>query len=111
MGKILAALKTHLADVIKQQDAHFVAGDERVVVAVGACHAHAVGIRIGCKQKIGPNFLAQLDALLHRLANLRIGIRAGGEVAVRIALLGNDGDVGHANARKDLGDRDQTGAV
>ena len=58
MGKILAALKTHLADVIKQQDTHFVAGDERVVVAVGACHAHAVGIRIGCKQKIGLDFLA-----------------------------------------------------
>ena len=42
--------------------------------------------------------LAKLDALLHRLANLRVGIRAGGEIAVGVALLGDDSNVGDACA-------------
>ena len=110
-GKVLAALETHLADVIEQQDAHLVTRNKRVVVTVSACHAHTVGIRVSCEQKVGLDLLAQFDALLHGLANLRIGIRAGGEVAIRVALLGNDGDVGHAHALENLGNRNQAGTV
>lgn len=83
VGQVLPALGAHLADVVEQQNAHLVTGQQRVIVAVGASNAHAVGIRVGCEQQVGLDLLAQVDALLHGLADLGVGIRAGREVAVR----------------------------
>ena len=110
-GEVLPALDAHAADVVEQQHAHLVAGQKRVVVAVLAGHAHAVGIGVGCQQQVGVHLLAQVDAALHGLANLRVRIRAGGEVPVGLLLLGHHGDVGDARAREHGGHRDQARAV
>ena len=88
----------HLADVVEHQNAHLVAGEQGIVVAVFAGHAHAVGVGIGRQQEIGVHLLAQLDALLHSFANLGVGIGAGGEIAIGIALFGHHRHVGHADA-------------
>ena len=85
---------------------HLVTGQQRVIVAIGAGNAHAVGIRVGREQQVGLDLLAQVDALLHGL-RFGVGIRAGREVAVRVALLGNHGDVGHAHLVEDGSDRDR----
>ena len=46
-GEILATLGAHLADVVEQQDAHLVAGQQRVVVTIGTGHAHTIGVGVG----------------------------------------------------------------
>ena len=48
------------------------------------------------------DLVAQLETLLERLAELGVGIGAGGEVAIRLGLLGHDRDVGDAHAGQDL---------
>ena len=98
LGKVLVAFGSHAADVIEQQHAHLVAREQKVVLTIFHGNAHAVGVGVGREQQIGVHVLAKLDALLHRLANLRVGIRAGGEIAVGVALLGDDGNVGDACA-------------
>ena len=100
LGQVLTAFGSHAADVIEQKHAHLVAREQQVVLAVLHGNAHTVGVGVGCEQQIGMHALAKLDALLHCLADLGVGIRAGGEIAVGIALLGDDGDVGDACALK-----------
>ena len=109
--QVLAALGAHAAHVIQQQHAHLVAGQQRVVVTILAGHAHAVGIGVGGQQQVGMHLLAQVDALLHGLADLGVGIGARGEVAVGLLLLGHHGDVGDASAREHRGNGDQARAV
>ena len=57
------------------------------------------------------DLLAQLDSTLQGLTYLRVGVRAGGKVPVRVALLGNHMHVGDADARENAGHAFQTGAV
>ena len=84
----LAALAAHTSDVFEQEHAHLVAREQRVVVAVFARHAYAVGIGVGGEQQVGMHFLAQVNALLHGLADFRVGIRARGKIAIGLALPG-----------------------
>ena len=100
LGQVLTAFGSHAADVIEQQDTHFVAREQKVVLTILHGNAHAVGVGVGREQQIGMHALAKLDALLHRLANFGVGVRAGGEIAVGVTLLGDDGDVGDACALK-----------
>ena len=82
------------ADEIKQDDTHLVAGDQAIAAfAVGDGGAAAVAVRIGADQDVGLDFVAEFEALLHRLADLGVWIRAGREMAVRVLLLGHDGHV------------------
>ena len=57
------------------------------------------------------NLLAQVNALLHGLANLGVRIRAGREIAVRLLLLGNNRDIGDASALEHRRDGNEAGAV
>ena len=50
------------------------------------------------------HFLAQRDAALERLADLGVRIRAGGEIAIGLGLLGHDRDIGDAHAVEDAAD-------
>ena len=85
------------ADVIEKQNAHFVAGDQPVVVPLGNGNAHAVAVRVGAKQQIGLHLPAQGEAFFHSLPDFGIGIGAGGEVSVGMLLLGNHGDIRDAD--------------
>lgn len=110
VGQVLPALGAHLADVVEQQNAHLVTGQQRVPSpSAQATPTRSASGSVASAGRL--DLLAQVDALLHGLADLGVGIRAGREVAVRVALLGNHGDVGHTHLVEDGGDRDQTGTV
>ena len=57
------------------------------------------------------HLVAELEALLERLAELGVGIRARGEVAVGVGLLGHHGDVLDAHALEDALHTLEAGAV
>ena len=107
-----ALLNAAFADVVQQQNAHFVAGDQ-LVGAVGTLHgdANAVGIGVGGQHQVSAGLGGQLQAQLQSLEDLGVGVGAGGEVAVGVLLLGNDGDVIDADVVQDAHDGNQTGAV
>ena len=111
IGQILAAFTTHASDVIEQKHAHLVAREQRVVVAVFARHTHTVGIGIGREQQVGMHFLTQVNALLHGLANFRVGIRTRGKIAIGLALLRNYRDIGDARALEHGGHGNQARAI
>ena len=100
------------ADVVEEQDAHLVAGDE-LIGAVRALHgdADAVGVGVRGEEQVRADFLREVDAHFHGGVDLGVRVRAGGEVAVRVLLLRNDGDVGDADVLQNGGDRDEAGAV
>ena len=100
------------ADVVQQNDAHLVAGDEPVAaLAVGHGGAAAVTVRVGAQQKIRVYFVAQFQPLLHGFPDLRVRVGAGGEVAVRLFLLRHHGHMGDAQLCQQLFHAFQTGAV
>ena len=107
-----ALLDAARADVVEQQSAHLIAGDQ-LVGAVRALHGDtdAVCIGIGCQHKVCADFLGQIQALFKSSEDLGVGIRAGGEIAVGIFLLGNDGNIGNAHILQDAGDGDKSCAV
>ncbi len=111
LRQVLAALGAHAAHVIQQQHAHLVAGQKRVIVAIFAGHAHAVGVGVGGQQQVGVHLFAQVDALLHGLADFRIGVRTRGEVAVGLFLFGHHGDIRHAGALQHRGHGDEARAI
>ena len=107
-----ALFRAETAQVIQQQYAHFVAGDKTVIaLSVRAGSAHTVAVRVGTDQKVSALFTDELQPQFHCFADLRIRIRAGGEVTVRLLLFGNDGDVFHAHLVQQHPDTFQTGAV
>ena len=99
---VLAGLGLHAGQPVDEQDTHLVAGEQLVVALVRNGHAHAVGVGVGGEHEVGVDLVAQLEALLERLAELGVGVRAGREVPVGLGLLGNHGDVGDAHALEDL---------
>ena len=101
-----------LADIVEKQNAHFVSADE-LIAAVGTLHGDTDTVRIRvCRQhQIGADLLGEFHAELHRFIDLRIGIRAGGEIAVGIFLFGNDRDVIDSHVLEDTGNRNKTGSV
>ena len=89
--------KACLADEIQQQNAHFIAGKEPVLPFWAACgDAAAVAVRVSADEKIGMRFFAELQTLLHSLPDLRVRIRAGLEIPVRLCLAWNNGDISGA---------------
>ena len=107
-----ALLDAACADVVKQQNANLIAG-EQLIAAVLALDgdAHAVGIGVGGQHQIRTGLFGQLKAEAQSLKYLGVGVRAGREVAVRVLLLGHDGDVGDADVPQNMGDRHEAGAV
>ena len=107
-----ALLDAACADVVQQQSAHLVAGDQ-LIAAVRTLHgdAHAVGVGVGGQHQVCTGLGGEVEAQLQGIEDLRVGVRAGGKVAVGILLLRHDGDVGDAHIVQDVGDRHQTGAV
>ena len=100
------------ADVIQQQNAHLVAA-QQLIAAVLAAHgnAHAVGVRVGGQHQVRAALLRQLQAQAQGLEDLGVWVGAGGEVAVRVLLLGHDGHIGDAQIFQDAGHRHQAAAV
>ena len=100
------------ADVIQQQNAHFVAGDQ-LIAAVRALHsnAHAVCIGVGGQHQVSTGLGGQLQTQLQGLKDLRVGVGAGGKIAVGVLLLGHDGDIGDAHIVQHMGHGHQTGTV
>ena len=100
------------ADIIEQDDAHLVAGNQPVAaLAVRHGGAAAVAVGVGAKQQIGVDGIAQFEALLHRFADFGVRVGAGREVAVRLFLLGHDGQVGDAKLAQQLAHALKPGAV
>ena len=91
-------LNSSCADVIQKQYAHLITGNQ-LIAAVRALHGDTdtVCIRVGGKHQICLRRLGKLQTILKRLKDLRIRVRAGGEVTAGIFLLGNDGHVRNAH--------------
>ena len=100
------------ADIVQKQNTHFIAGDQ-LVASVRAAHgnADAVGIRVSGQHEISVHILCQFQPVFQSLEDLRVRIRAGGEIAIGIFLLGDNGDVGNAHIVQNFCHRDKTGAV
>ena len=112
VGHRIFRQRPHPADVIQQQHAHLVTGQQPVAaLAVRHRRAHAVAVRVGAQHQVGVNRVAQAQAGLHGLADLRVGVRAGGKIPVRLFLLGNHRDVLHPHALQQQLHRLQTAAV
>ena len=78
VGGHRALRHTGAADVIQQNDAHLIAGNQAVAaLAIRHGGAAAVAVRVGAQQQIGVNFVAQLQAFLHSFADFRVRVRAG----------------------------------
>ena len=100
------------ADVIQQQSAHLVAGDQ-LIAAVRTLHGdtHAVSVGVGGQHQVGAGLGGEVEAQLQSLEDLGVGVGAGGEVAVGVLLLRHDGDIGDAHVVQNVGDRHQTRTV
>ena len=105
-------LNTAGANVVQQQNTDFIAG-EQLIAAVLALdgNAHTVGVGIGRQHQIRAVLLRQFQTQAQCLEDLGVGVGAGGEIAVRVLLLGDNGDVGDADVLEDTGHRHQTAAV
>ncbi len=73
--------------------------------------AHAVCIRIGCDNKVRLDLLREVESQLQCLAELRVRILAGREVAIRLCLLRHDRHVLDANLLEDAGHALHAGAI
>ena len=107
-----ALLNAARADVVEQQNADLVAG-EQLIAAVLALDGDADAVRVGVggQHQVSAGLLGQLQTQAQRLEDLGVGIRAGREVAVRVLLLGHNGDVGDADVAQNMGDGHKAGAV
>ena len=104
-------LQPGAAEVIQQQYAHLIAGDEPRLAVMQDGGAYPVAVGIGGQQQIRAPLFRQLQPQLHRLQDLRVGIGAGGKVAVGLFLLRYHGDIGVAHAAQHRQHGAQAGAV
>ena len=81
-GSLLNAAR---ADVIQQQNADFVAG-KQLIAAILALNgnANAVGIGVSGQHQVCTRLFGQFQAKAQSLENFGVGVRAGGEIAVRL---------------------------
>ena len=100
------------ADVVQKEDAHLISRD-KLVGAVRTLHRDADAVRIGIRRehKIRFHLFREGKASFQSLENLRIRIRAGREIAVRIFLLGNNRHVVDPDVLQDPHDGHEAGAV
>ncbi len=108
---VLATLHCHLYEPVHHEDAHLIAGKQDVLTAVGNRGAETVGIGVGGNDQIGLDLVSKLQCQLQGLAELGVGVLAGGEVSVRILLLGHDLHVVDADLLEDAGHALHAGAV
>ena len=95
VNRHLAVLHTLAADIIQQQHTRLVAGQQLVLPClVLDSDAHTVTVGVSCQQQVSVALLGILHAQRHSLFDLRVGVRAGREVSVRLLLLFDHGDVG-----------------
>ena len=88
-------LHTLAADIIQQQHTRLVAGQQLVLPClILDSDAHTVTVGVSCQQQVSVALLGILHAQRHSLFDLRVGVRAGREVSVRLLLLFDHGDVG-----------------
>ena len=107
-----APLCPDAAQVVEEEDAHLVAGDEPVApLAVGHRCAHAVAVRVRAQEQVRLHLTAQGQTPLHGLPDLRVGVGAGGEAAIRGLLLRHHGQLCHAHLLQQLFHALQAGAV
>ena len=101
-----------VANIVQQQHTGLVSGQQLVLSClVLDGDAHAVTVGVGSQQQVGVALLGILHAQCHGFLDLRVGIRAGREFAVRLLLLLDHRDVGVAHLLQGAGHGLQTGAV
>ena len=100
------------ADIVQQQQAHLIAGQE-LIVSHGILHrnAHPVTIRVCGKKQIRVVFLCVFHAQSHGFPDFRVGIGAGGEMAIRPGLLRYHGNIGVAHFLQSPGHGLQAAAI
>ena len=98
-------------DVIGQQHADLVSGQKQIAARMRYCNAHTVAVRVGGQQQIRLVGFTQIQALLQRFPDFRIGIGAGGEVAVRQFLLLHRDDIPDTDAVENRPHAHISGAV
>lgn len=96
---------------VEQEQAYLVAGEQFVLACMRDGDADAVGVRVGRQEQVGLNPVAVLEPEFQRLAHLGVGVRAGREVAVVLALLFDGHDIGHADSLEHSGHALQADAV
>ena len=92
-------------NIVKQQAAHLVARHQGVVPPVPHGDAHPVAVGIGGQQQIRLLPFRQLERAAESLPDFGVGIRRGGEAAVRLLLLRHHSNGGNADAAQHLPDR------
>ena len=97
----IAALGTGAQDVIQQDAAELVAAELAEAALDGNGDRGAVGVGVGAHDQIGMDLVCDLVALVQRSVSLRIGVGAGGEIAVGLGLRRNH-RILHADAAEKL---------
>ena len=85
------------ADVVEEQRAHMVSGEQGVVLPLLHRDADPVAVGVGGEHEVRARFARELEPLGERLFDLRVREGAGREVAVGVLLLGHDGHVPRAD--------------
>ncbi|OJG25599.1 hypothetical protein RR47_GL001648 [Enterococcus columbae DSM 7374 = ATCC 51263] len=112
VGRHLAVLYTLAANVVQQQHTGLVAGQQLILAClVLDSDAHTVTVGVGCQQQVGIALLGILHAQCHSFLDLRVRVRAGQEVAIRLLLLLDHRDVAVAHLLQGASHRLQTGAI
>ena len=112
VGRHPAVLDALAANVVQQQHTGLVAGQQLVLPClVLDGDAHTVAVGVGRQQQVGVALLGILHAQCHGFLDLRVGVRAGREVAIRLLLLLDHRDVGVAHLLQGAGHGLQAGAV
>ncbi len=99
-------------EVVQQQHAGLVAGDDLKLAVPGADHdAHPVGVGVGAQDEVRALLFRQIHRQIEALGILRVGGDYGGEVPVNDHLLGNAEEVFYPQAAQGLGNQLVAGAV
>ena len=100
------------ADIVQQQKPHLISGKEPVITGgIFYRNAHPVTVRVRGKKQIRVVFSGAFHAQSHGFPDFRVGIRAGGEMAVRLGLLRYHGNIGVAHFLQSPGHGHQPAAV
>ena len=111
MGGQLSLLLLHSGNKVQEHYAHLVAGHEHILALLVHGYAHPVAVGVCGQEQVRLYLFAEFKALLQRFPDFRVRVRAGGEVSVRVLLLGNHRHVLHAYPVKYALNAHQSAAV